>query len=135
MISTRGRYALRVLIDMAEHTDNGFIPMKEIAERQHISKKYMEQIMPVLVRNGLVEGVHGAKGGYRLTKEPEQYTALEILRLTEIDLAPVACLSSSAEPCDQHADCRTFEMWNKFNEITNEYFSGIRLSDLMRKHL
>ena len=83
MISTRGRYALRVLIDMAEHSDTGFIPMKEIAERQEISKKYMEQIMPVLVKNGLVEGVHGAGGGYRLTRTPEQYTVGEILRLTE----------------------------------------------------
>lgn len=132
MISTRGRYALRVLIDMAEHSDTGFIPMKEIAERQEISKKYMEQIMPVLVKNGLVEGVHGAGGGYRLTRTPEQYTVGEILRLTEGDLAPVACLSSDAVPCSHCADCRTIDMWNKFNRITNDFFNGIKLSDLMK---
>lgn len=132
MISTRGRYALRVLIDIAEHTNHSYIPMKEIAERQQISKKYMEQIMPVLVRNNLVEGVHGAKGGYRLTKTPDCYTVYEILRLTELDLAPVACLADDAEPCNLHADCRTFHMWSKFDQLTKDYFSSVKLSDLMR---
>ena len=132
MVSTRGRYALRVLIDMAEHAADGYVPMKSIAERQDISKKYMEQIMPVLVKNGLVEGIHGAKGGYRLTREPESYTVGEILRLTEGDLAPVACLSCGAEPCGRTVECRTIDMWNEFNRITNDFFDGIKLSDLMR---
>lgn len=132
MVSTRGRYALRVLVDMAEHASAGYVPMKQIAQRQSLPKKYLEQIMPVLVKNGLVEGVHGAKGGYRLTREPEAYTVGEILRLTEGDLAPVACLCRDAEPCGRQAECRTIAMWNEFSRITNEYFDGVRLSDLMK---
>lgn len=132
MVSTRGRYALRVLIDMAEQATSGYVPMKEIARRQGISKKYIEQIMPVLVKNGLVEGVHGAGGGYRLTKEPAEYTVGDILRLTEGDLAPVACLSCDATPCNNHAECRTIPMWNEFYRMTNDYFDGIRLSSLMK---
>ena len=98
MISTRGRYALRVLIDLAEHAERGYVPMKEIAERQGISLKYLERILPVLSKNGLIEGVQGRGGGYRLNRSPEDCRIGEILRLTEGDLAPVACLECDAKP-------------------------------------
>ena len=100
MISTRGRYALRVLLDLAEHLSDHYIPMKEIAERQDLSLKYIERIMPVLSKNGLVDGVHGKGGGYRLTRSPEDYTVGEVLRLTEGDMAPVSCLKENAAPCE-----------------------------------
>ena len=131
MISTRGRYALRVMIDLAEHTDGGYIPMKEVAERQEISLKYLERILPVLVKNGLVEGIHGKGGGYKLSRAPEKITVGEILRLTEGDLAPVACLGCGAEPCVKIASCRTISMWNGFYRLTNEYFDGITINDLV----
>ena len=101
MISTRGRYALRVMIDLAERATENYVPMKEVAERQNISLKYIERIMPALVKSGLVEGVQGKGGGYRLKRSPGEYTVGEILRLTEGDLAPVACLESGAEPCER----------------------------------
>ena len=132
MISTRGRYALRVLIDLAEHGNDAYIPMKDVAQRQGISKKYMEQIMPVLTKNSLVEAIHGKGGGYKLLKSPEDYTVGEILRLTEGDLAPVACLSRNAAPCSRAPQCRTLAMWSRFNDITNRYFDGITLADLMK---
>ena len=131
MISTRGRYALRVMIDLAEQGAESYIPMKDIAARQEISKKYMEQIMPVLVKNGLVNGVHGQKGGYKLTRPPEKYKVGEILRLTEGDLAPVACLSKDAEPCERCDRCKTVGMWDRFNKLTNEFFDGITIADLL----
>lgn len=130
MISTRGRYALRVLIDLAEHNDGKYIPMKDVAERQEISLKYLERILPVLVKNKLVEGVHGKGGGYKLSRSPEKCTVGEILRLTEGDLAPVACLSCEAEPCQKSSTCKTISMWNEFYNITNRYFDGITIADL-----
>ena len=132
LISTRGRYALRVMIDLAEHRSDTFIPMKEVAARQDISQKYLEQIMPILSREGLVEGLHGKGGGYRLTREPDEYRIGDILRLTEGDLAPVACLGCNADPCEKAAECRTLDMWRGFYEMTNAYFDGITLADLMR---
>lgn len=131
MISTRGRYALRVMIDLAEHLDEGYIPMKAVAQRQEISLKYLEQIMPALSRNALVEGVQGKGGGYRLSKAPEEYTVGEILRLTQGDLAPVACLECDAKPCSREAQCKTRPMWSKFYAMTNEYFDGITLADFL----
>jgi Rrf2 family iron-sulfur cluster assembly transcriptional regulator len=131
MISTRGRYALRVMIDLAEHMDNGYIPMKEVAERQGISLKYLERIMPALSKSNLVEGVHGKGGGYRLSRRPEDYTAGEILRLVEGDLAPVACLECNAKPCSRRANCKTISMWEKFYDITNEYFDNITIAVLL----
>lgn len=135
MISTRGRYALRVMIDLAEHWDCGYIPMKDVAKRQGISLKYIERIMPNLTKNHLVEGVHGKGGGYRLTKEPKEYKVGDILRLTEGDLAPVACLECGAVPCEKTADCRTFPMWNEFYNVVNEYFDSVTIADLMRTDL
>ena len=130
IVSTRGRYALRVLLDLCSGDPDAFVPMKEIAKREGISVKYIEQIMPVLVKNGLVEAVHGKGGGYRLGVKPSECRVGDVLRLTEGDLAPVACLSCGAEPCKRYADCKTIGMWSEFNRITNEYFDGITLSDL-----
>ncbi|HBF15075.1 MAG TPA: Rrf2 family transcriptional regulator [Clostridiales bacterium] len=133
MVSTRGRYALRMMIDLAENSHDGaYIAMKDIAERLEISKKYMEQIMPVLVKNGLVEGMQGQGGGYRLTRRPEDYRVGEILRLTEGDLAPVSCLSGDS-PCTRSGGCRTIAMWSRFNKLTNDFFDGITVADLMHK--
>ena len=133
MVSTRGRYALRMMIDLAENShDHAYIAMKDIAERLEISKKYMEQIMPVLVKNGLVEGLQGQGGGYRLTRRPEDYRVGEILRLTEGDLAPVSCLSGDS-PCTRSGGCRTIAMWSRFNKLTNDFFDGITVADLMHK--
>ena len=132
MISTRGRYAIRVLIDLAEHRGEVFTPMKEVAKRQEISLKYLEKIMPLLSRAGLVEGQHGKGGGYRLTKEPESYRIGDILRLTEVDLAPVACLSAPVNTCQRAAFCRTLPMWQKYYEMTLDYFDSITLRDLMQ---
>lgn len=132
MISTRGRYALRVMIDMAEHSSGEYIPMKDIARRQQISLKYMEKIMPLLVSEQLVEGVHGKGGGYKLTRNPEEYHVGEILRLTEGDLAPVACLECGAEPCERAGECRTLPMWIELNQVINDYLDGVTLDQLMR---
>lgn len=134
MISTRGRYALRVMIDLAENQNGRYIPMKEVAERQDISLKYLERILPALAKNNFIEGVHGKGGGYKLTRAPEEYKVGDILRLTEGDLAPVACLECGAEPCDRAEKCRTRSLWVEFNAITNEYFDGVTVADLMKKY-
>jgi len=99
MISTRGRYALRVMLDLAEQNSDGYIPMKSVAERQELSLKYIERIMPILSKNKLVEGIHGKGGGYKLSRSPVQYTVGEILRLTEGNLAPVSCLECNSDAC------------------------------------
>ncbi len=130
MISTRGRYALRVLIDLADNNTGGYIPMKDVAARQNISLKYLERILPTLTKAKLIEGVHGKGGGYKLTRDPSDYTVGEVLRLTEGDLAPVSCLSNDAPPCDRMSECRTIRIWRDFYDMTNKYFDGIRLSDL-----
>lgn len=135
MISTRGRYALRVLIDLAENSEEGYIPMKDVAMRQELSLKYIERIMPVLSKNNYVEGVHGKGGGYRLSKKPEEYRVGDILRLAEGDLAPVACLECGAKPCKRADTCPTLPMWKEFNKMVNDYFDKITLSDLMKKNL
>lgn len=132
MVSTRGRYALRVMIDLAEHADGDYIPMKQIAQRQSISLKYLEKILPSLAKNGLIEGVHGKGGGYRLKRDPKECRVGEILRLTEGELAPVACLSCQAEPCLRTADCRTRPMWDKLNSLINGYLDGVTVADLMK---
>ena len=132
MISTRGRYALRVMIDIAEHSGGDFVPMKEVAARQEISLKYIERIMPLLTKENLVEGTHGKGGGYRLCRPPEDYPVGEILRATEGGLAPVACLECGAKPCSRAAECRTLPMWQKYYAMTNEFFDGISVADLMQ---
>ena len=132
MISSRGRYALRVMIDLAEHDDGAYIPMKEVAQRQDISLKYLEKILPQLVAAKLVKGQHGKGGGYRLTRAPENYPIGEILRLTEGDLAPVACLECGAEACKRTADCRTLPMWSELNRRINDYLDSVTIADLMK---
>lgn len=132
MISTRGRYALRTMIDLAEHGGEGYIPMKEVAERQCISLKYIEKIMPILKNEGLVEGIHGKGGGYRLTKPPQEYIIGDILRLTEGDLAPVACLAAGTEPCPRNTTCRTVKMWRELNVLINDFFDNLTILDLMQ---
>lgn len=132
-VSTRGRYALRVMTDLAEHSREGYIPLKEIAERQNISLKYIEGIMTSLSKAGLVEGAHGKGGGYRLCREPDEYKVSEILKLTEGTLAPVACLAPGATPCEMAERCRTLHMWKKLNKVIDEFFDSYTLADLMAK--
>lgn len=131
MISTRGRYALRVMIDLAENYGKGFIPMKEVAERQNISLKYLERILPVLTKKKLIEGLQGKGGGYRLTAEPDRYSVGEILRLTEGELAPVACLNGGTNTCERSETCKTLPIWSELYKLINTYFDGIALSDLL----
>ena len=130
MISTRGRYALRVMIDLAEQGRETYTPLKEVAERQRISKKYIEAIMASLSTAGLVDAVHGKGGGYRLNKPAEEYTVGEILRVTEGDLAPVACLEHGAAPCEYAGECKTLPVWDKLNLMINGYLDGITLAEL-----
>ena len=133
MISTKGRYALRVMVDLAEHNGEGCVPLKDIAERQGISKKYLETIVKHLVEGKLVEGLSGKGGGYRLTRQPEEYSVGEILELTEGSLSTVACLSCGAPRCDRASDCRTLPLWFEFDRLTYDFFYGKKLSDLMEK--
>lgn len=132
IVSTKGRYALRVMIDLAENSKQERIPLKEIAERQGISQKYIEAIMTILSKHGFVDAVHGKGGGYRLNKKPEEYRVGDILRLTEGSLSPVACLEAGAEECPRKLECRTLPMWTKLDELVEGYLDSVRLSDLMR---
>ncbi|MDD7027376.1 MAG: RrF2 family transcriptional regulator [Lachnospiraceae bacterium] len=130
MISTRGRYALRVMIDLAEHTGSEYVPLKDVADRQNISRKYLESIMTVLSKNDMVEGQHGKGGGYRLIRQPEDYRVGDILRLTENSLAPVSCLEEGTNPCERAAECKTLPMWSRLFHMINDYFDGITIADL-----
>lgn len=130
MISTRGRYALRVMIDLAEHQNEGYIPLKEIAERDEISEKYLESILKVLVKGEILTGLRGKGGGYRMNKPAEQCTVGSILRLTEGSLAPVACLDKKPVQCARAGECRTLPMWQKLDTLINEFFDGITIADL-----
>lgn len=133
IVSTRGRYALRVLIDMAEHSEAERIPLKEIAERQRISQKYIESIMTLLSKNGFVDGVHGKGGGYKLNKSPEEYKVGDLLRLTEGTLAPVACLETAENTCEHKDSCRTLPLWSKLDELVEGYLDTVSVADLMKK--
>ena len=132
LISTKGRYALRVMVDLAEHQSEGFIPLKVIAERQEISEKYLESIIKLLVKAKLLNGVRGKGGGYRLTKSPDQYTVGSILRLTEESLAPVACLEEGAASCPRMAQCRTLLLWQGLNQVINDYLDNVTIVDLVQ---
>ena len=131
LVSTKGRYALRVMIDIAENQHDGYIPLKEIAARQEISEKYLEAIVKSLVKARYLTGLRGKSGGYRLTRAPEDYTVGAILRITEGSLAPVACLEQEHVDCPRMADCRTLPMWRKLNTMIQDFFDGITLADLM----
>lgn len=130
-ISTKGRYALRMLIDLAEHNDKGFIALKEIAERQDISKKYLEQIIPILNRSGILITNRGYQGGYKLAKNPEDITVGEILRNTEGSMAPVACLEQTPNQCEKCNYCVTLPVWQGLEKVVNEYLDSISLQDII----
>ena len=132
LVSTKGRYALRVLIDMAEHQSESYVPLKEIAQRQEISEKYLESILKALVKGGVLTGLRGKGGGYRLSKPPEEFTVGAILRLTEGSLAPVACLEEDSAACARAAECRTFAMWQGLDNVIREYLEGYTIADLTR---
>ena len=132
MISTRGRYAIRVMLDIAQHQKDGYVPMKEVASRQNLSLKYLEQIIPPLKKNNMVEGIQGKGGGYRLVRKPEQYTIGDILRITERDLAPVSCLAEGAEKCNRRDKCQTIDFWEGLNSVVNDYLDSKNLADLMK---
>ena len=131
MISTRGRYAIRVMIDLARHDNGSYIPLKDIAARQEISKKYLEIIVKDMVAGGLITGASGKGGGYKLCRRPEEYTAGEIIELMEGPLATVACLAEGAPPCPRAASCETLPLWAEYDKLTHEFFYGKRLSDLL----
>lgn len=132
LISTKGRYALRILIDMAEHQSESYIPLKEVAARQEISEKYLETIVKLLVKDGILVGLRGKGGGYRLKKAPGQFTVGHILRLTEDSLAPVSCLEQGAAPCERASSCRTLPMWKGLYKLINEYLDQYTIEDLMQ---
>ena len=131
MISTKGRYAIRLMIDLAENNAGSPIPLDAIATRQNISKKYLESIVKILVGGKLVKGASGKGGGYYLTKQPEEYTVYDILELTEGTLSSVACLEEGAEECALKDKCRTISMWSGYNKLTKDYFSNITIKDLL----
>lgn len=131
LISTRGRYALRVLIDLAEHQDDGFIPLKEVARRQEISEKYVESILKILVKHGMLEGLRGKGGGYRLAKAPEEYRVSDVLWLTEEELAPIACLARGAKECPRAPECRTLPLWQGLDKVIMDYLDNVTVADLM----
>ena len=133
LISTKGRYALRVMLDLADHQGEGYIPLKEIAQRQEISEKYLESIIKLLVRGKLLTGLRGKGGGYKLTQAPEQYTVESILLLTEESLAPVACLEPGAAVCPRMASCRTLPLWQGLDKVIHDYLRSITLADLARR--
>ena len=132
MISTKGRYALRIMIDLAEHDGEGYIPLKDIAERQNLSKKYLEIIVKDLVNGRLVTGVSGKGGGYKLVKKPEEYSIGELLEHTEGSLSSVSCLCEGAEPCPRAAGCQTLPLWAEYDKLTHDFFYGKKLSELIR---
>ena len=135
-VSTKGRYALRLMTDIADQGGEGFVSLKDAAERQGISMKYLEQIAGMLAKAGLLQSGRGAQGGYRLTRSPEEYTVGDILRLTEGTLAPVACIECNGESnCERSIDCPTLPLWQKLDSIIEEYLDSLSLADLINKNL
>lgn len=130
-ISTKGRYALRMLIDLAEHQNCGYVALKDIADRQNISKKYLEQIIPIFNKSDILKTTRGSQGGYKLSKTPDKYTVGEILRLTEGSLAPVDCLNQDPIECDRSGECATLPVWQGLNRVINEYLDSITLQDIL----
>ena len=131
MISTRGRYSLRIMLDLAERPQGLYTPLKDVAARQEMSLKYIEKILPLLTKAGFIEGVHGRGGGYRLCRAPEEISVGEVLRATEGELAPVSCLECGAKPCERAAYCKTLSMWQDYYRLTQEFFDGISLAQLL----
>lgn len=132
-ISTKGRYALRFMLDLATFGNDEYIPMKKISQRQDISLKYLEQIVSLFNKSGYLESVRGAQGGYRLAKDPSEYTVGDVLRITEGSLAPVACLSNVTNHCPRQEDCATLEFWSGLDRVINDYVDSVTLADLVEK--
>ncbi|MBE6979998.1 MAG: RrF2 family transcriptional regulator [Ruminococcaceae bacterium] len=132
IVSTKGRYALRVMLCLAQRGDDAYIPLKEIAEAEDISQKYLESIMTILSKAGFLDAVHGKGGGYRLNRKPGEYTVGSILRLTEGSLAPVSCTTQGAAACSRSSCCQTLPMWERLEKLINDFFEGITLEDLLR---
>ena len=132
LISTKGRYALRVLIDMAERRTEEYVPLKDIAQRQDISEKYLESIIKALVKDGILVGLRGKGGGYRLSGTPDQFTVDRILRVTEGTLSPVSCLEECAAPCSKIGSCRTLHLWKGLDQVIGDYLNQFTLADLLK---
>ena len=132
MISTKGRYALRVMIDLAEHSEQERIPLKDIAERQQISKKYLEIIVRDLVSSGMISGASGKNGGYKLTRSADEYSVGEIIEVMEGSLSPVACLACQENDCPRAGDCQTLPMWSEYDAMTRDFFYSRKLSSLVK---
>ncbi len=132
-ISTKGRYALRLMIDLALH-NNSYVALKDVAARQGISKKYLEQIVPLLIRSGMLHTSRGFQGGYKLARSPSSYTIGDILRITEGSLAPVSCLDNEINLCDKQNSCPTLYMWQGLYDVINKYLDSITLQDLIDKY-
>ena len=133
IVSTKGRYALRVMVDLARRGDS-FVPLKEIAEAESISQKYLESIMTVLSKGGFVDAVHGKGGGYRLNRKPEEYTIGSILKLTEGSLAAVSCTTQGPAACSRSECCQTKPMWDKLDKMIDDFFEGITIADLLKEN-
>ena len=133
IVSTKGRYALRVMLSFAQRGGDEYVPLKEIAEAEGISQKYLESIMTILSKAGFVDAVHGKGGGYRLNRKPESYTVGSILKLTEGSLAAVSCTSQGAAACSRTTCCQTLPMWEKLERMIDEFFEGITLADLLKE--
>lgn len=132
MITTKGRYAIRLILDIAEQNSDRPVTLDDIAARQEISKKYLESIVKILVKGKLVKGTSGKGGGYLLTRKPKEYNVYEILLLAEGSLAPVACLEEDAEECTRCDKCKTLPMWKKYNTMIKDYFSKITIEDILK---
>lgn len=133
IVSTKGRYALRVMIDLAEQHADTYVPLRDIAQRQKISQKYLEAIMTILSKNGFVTALHGKGGGYKLNRQPSEYKVGEILRLTEGTLAPVSCLECGAKPCERVSVCRTLPLWTELGKRVSGYLDSVTIADFMKK--
>ncbi|MCM1145940.1 MAG: Rrf2 family transcriptional regulator [Clostridium sp.] len=131
MISTRGRYALRVMIDLAQQNSDDYIPLSTVAARQEISAKYLQQIVKVLVEEKMLTGISGKGGGYKLTRRPEEYSVGEILELMEGTLAPVSCLAADGKECSRYSTCKTLPMWRQFDKMVHDFFAHITIADLV----
>jgi Rrf2 family protein len=132
-VSTKGRYALRLLLDLAEHRGEGFISLKEIAERQGISKQYLEQIVSLLNTSNLLRTNRGKQGGYMLAKQPAEYTVREVLRITEGSLSPISCLEEEVNRCEKATYCKTLSMWTGLQKVINDYLDSVTLQDMVEQ--
>ncbi len=134
-ISTKGRYALRFMLDLAQHESDGYIALKDVAERQNISKKYLEQIVPLLNKSGVLRTTRGYQGGYMLAKNPDEYTIGDILRITEGSLAPVTCLDDEPNRCEKADSCMTLGIWQGLYKVITDYLDSITLQEIIDKNL